>query len=328
MVQGFNYIKKAAYSCLLREGKKRKKKKSAVLAQKSEFPAGRSGVVRSFLRLGGDFPWAASVLRLPASGSSCSPRLREPEAAGAASKYTGTAGDPATTSPSSACSPYPPQAGKPAGTTRPARGSPNGGKKPDGLGESGKRLCPRKEKAASGTRPTAAAVSQPRRGAHQKNTREQRFAFRSGLGFTSGYTGCILPAGASAVWDPAAGALVPPAAPGGVGRDAGFQAAAPVRTAGAGSRAPAARRVPASLGRAASRARLEDAGNASQPDRREPRATGREWGRRRRRQMLAGAEVARRRPKVRGERRVNGPPSTRGSEPRRPRARTWPRTRP
>lgn len=63
-------------------------------------------MVRSFLRLGGDSPWAASVLRLPASGSSCSPRLREPEAAGAASKYTGKAGDPATTSPSSACSPY------------------------------------------------------------------------------------------------------------------------------------------------------------------------------------------------------------------------------
>lgn len=210
--------------------------------------------------------------------------------------------------------PKPPQAGEPTGTTRPARGGPTGGKKPGGLRENGKRLCPRKAKAASGTRPTAAGVSRPRRGAHQKNMREQRFAFRSGLGFTSGYTGCILPAWASVVWDPAAEASVPPAAPGGVGRDAGLQAAAPVRAAGAGeplasgSRAPAARRVPASQGRAASRARPEDAGKAPRPDRREPRATGREQGRRRR-LTLAGAEVARRRAKVRGEgRRVNGPP--------------------
>lgn len=38
-------------------------------------------------------------------------------------------------------------------------------------------------------------MSQLGRGAHQKNTREQRFAFCSGLGFTSAYTGSILPPG-------------------------------------------------------------------------------------------------------------------------------------
>ena len=32
--------------------------------------------------------------------------------------------------------------------------------------------------------------------AHQKNRREQRFAFCSGLGFTVGYSGGIVPAGA------------------------------------------------------------------------------------------------------------------------------------
>lgn len=40
----------------------------------------------------------------------------------------------------------------------------------------------------------AAGGSQLRRGAHQRNRREQKFECSSGLGFTSGYTKCILPA--------------------------------------------------------------------------------------------------------------------------------------
>ena len=39
-----------------------------------------------------------------------------------------------------------------------------------------------------------AGGSQLRRGAHQRNRREQKFECSSGLGFTSGYTKCILPA--------------------------------------------------------------------------------------------------------------------------------------
>ena len=76
------------------------------------------------------------------------------------------------------------------------RGGPTGSKKPSGLGASGKRLlaatlCPRK---APGAGPRRQGVSRLRRGAHQNNTREQRFASCSGLGFTSGYTGSILQA--------------------------------------------------------------------------------------------------------------------------------------
>lgn len=43
--------------------------------------------------------------------------------------------------------------------------------------------------------------------AHQKNTLEQRFACCSGLGFTSAYTGSILPAGAALLPGARAGML-------------------------------------------------------------------------------------------------------------------------
>ena len=47
--------------------------------------------------------------------------------------------------------------------------------------------------AASGTSPEASGCH-AQAGAHQENSREQKFASCSGLGFSSGDTGCILPA--------------------------------------------------------------------------------------------------------------------------------------
>lgn len=102
------------------------------------------------------------------------------------------------------------------------------------------RPLPGRREASRGRR------ARPGRGTHQKNTREQRLASCSGLGFTSVCTGSILPGGAG---DRAAAC----AAPGVADEDAGAPAAAPVRSAGtsqataSGNRAPA-RPDPASRG--------------------------------------------------------------------------------
>ena len=56
---------------------------------------------------------------------------------------------------------------------------------------------PLKGAAASGTGPEAAGCLSPG-GAHQENSREQKFASCNGLGFSSRDTGCILPAWTSA----------------------------------------------------------------------------------------------------------------------------------
>lgn len=129
--------------------------------------------------------------------------------------------------------------------------------------------------AASGASRAAAAG-----GTHQKNTREQRLASCSGLGFTSGCTGSILPRGwgarlgrrwlaSSCSWDAAARAVAPV-------RSAGAR-----QSAASGNRAPAARPVPASraasgrpLRAAASAAAAAAAGSpeAASPAREHPRS--------------------------------------------------------
>lgn len=135
-------------------------------------------------------------------------------------------------------------AGAQTGTTRPAWGGPTGGWKPRApvagcKSSHAATLCPPAPEGAGSDRQArgGGAMSQLGRGAHQKNTREQRFASCSGLGFTSAYTGGILPAGSCFSRRR--------------GRGCRSSCAARVLTAGAqeppasGSRAPAARPVPA-----------------------------------------------------------------------------------
>lgn len=64
-------------------------------------------------------------------------------------------------------------------------------------------------------------TSQLDRDAHQKNTREQRFALCSGLGFTSGYTGSIIQPGRREPGSSCSDGGAVPAAPRGAGGDAG-----------------------------------------------------------------------------------------------------------
>lgn len=66
-------------------------------------------------------------------------------------------------------------------------------------------------------------TSQLDRDAHQKNTREQRFALCSGLGFTSGYTGSIIQPGRREPGSSCSDGGAVPAAPRGAGGDAGPQ---------------------------------------------------------------------------------------------------------
>lgn len=152
--------------------------------------------VQSVLPPSSNSPRAASVLPLPTPCSgSCGGRCYGCSAA-PPPRHRRLAGPPRQGAPVSPRHQVPGSPRPSRAPARPARQGAGG----DHAARRRRQALPRHDPPPSTLQPQKAparggGMSQLGRGAHQKNTREQRFAFCSGLGFTSAYPGSILPPG-------------------------------------------------------------------------------------------------------------------------------------